>query len=464
MSSMTFFFFFVSILALVFLIVNLILAPHNPKNWIGKSRINWDKLSNSGDALKILIPSHIWKYMSGWTNYSGMVTSQNIYESLIGNRGSKSVLYNYNTVKEQRVDGSCIRYINKKYNLMLKCTLVGFERSYQIKIPSNSINLIRNLSTLESKLDPGHPRRGCHGSSPLLRRGADPSYVTGFTDGEGSFILTIIKDNKYKTGWRVACRFVLSLHKKDLILLNKIKDFFNTGNVFNTGKDASQYRVESLKGLENIINHFDKYPLKTKKQIDYNLFKLAYNLIKNKNHTTKDGLLKLVALKAGMNKGLNNELLIAFPDIVPILIPEIPLNKNIEPFWLTGFTDAEGCFSVVVFKNKTSKYGEAVKLSFILSQSIRDEYLIKSLIEYLGCGYTSLDDKGTIDFKVSNFSSIKDIIIPFFNKYCLYGNKFLDFADFSKVVSLMENKKHLTQEGLDEIKKIRGKMNTNRKQ
>jgi hypothetical protein len=33
-----------------------------------------------------------------------------------------------------------------------------------------------------------------------------------------------------------------------------------------------------------------------------------------------------------MNKGLNNELLIAFPDIVPILIPEIPLNKNIEPF------------------------------------------------------------------------------------------------------------------------------------
>jgi hypothetical protein len=100
-----------------------------------------------------------------------------------------------------------------------------------------------------------------------------------------------------------------------------------------------------------------------------------------------------------------------------------------------------GCFSVVVFKNKTSKYGESEKLSFILTQSIRDEYLIKSLIEYLGCGYTSLDDRGTIDFKVSNFSSIKDIIIPFFNKYSLNGNKFLDFAYFSKVVSLMENKK-----------------------
>ena len=46
-----------------------------------------------------------------------MVTSQNIYESLIGNRGSKSVICEKFAVKEQRVNGSCIRYINKKYNL-----------------------------------------------------------------------------------------------------------------------------------------------------------------------------------------------------------------------------------------------------------------------------------------------------------------------------------------------------------
>ena len=64
-------------------------------------------------------------------------------------------------------------------------------------------------------------------------------------------------------------------------------------------------------------------------------------------------------------------------------------------------------------------YAPLVKLSFILTQSNRDEYLIKSLIEYLGCGNTSLDPRGTIDFKVTNFSSIKDIIVPFFIKYPL---------------------------------------------
>lgn len=105
-----------------------------------------------------------------------------------------------------------------------------------------------------------------------------------------------------------------------------------------------------------------------------------------------------------------------------------------------------------------------MKIGFILTQNIRDEFLIKSLIEYFGCGYISIDKRGTIDFKVSKFSNIKDIIIPFFNKYCLQGKKNLDFLDFSKVVSLMEDRKHLTEKGLNEIKKIRNQMNTSRKE
>jgi len=116
------------------------------------------------------------------------------------------------------------------------------------------------------------------------------------------------------------------------MLLNSIKNFFNTGNVFLMGKDASQYRVESLNGLAIIINHFDKYPLRTKKQADYMLFKLAYNLIINKSHLTKDGLLKLISLKAVINNGLKDELRIAFPDVIPALRPEISLSKDIDPF------------------------------------------------------------------------------------------------------------------------------------
>lgn len=276
-------------------------------------------------------------------------------------------------------------------------------------------------------------------------------------------MLTIIKDKKYKSGWRTVCRFSISLNKKDLNLLNNIKDFFGVGIVSPMGKDSIQYRVESWDNLAVIIKHFDKYPLITQKQGDFLLFKSAYNLIINKCHLTEKGLLELVSLKAVMNRGLSDDLNLAFPNWVLGLRPEVSSVKISDPWWLAGFTDAEGCFSVVIFKSPTSKYGFAVKLSFILTQHTRDEYLIKSLVEYFGCGHISLDKRGTIEFKVTSFSSIKNVIIPFFIKYPLQGKKRLDFDFFNEVVKLMEKKEHLTQEGLSKIEKIKNGMNTKRK-
>lgn len=91
------------------------------------------KLSNSGNFLKLLIPSCSWKTISGWTNYSGKVTSQKMSENEMDNRGSKSVILNDIIVKEQRVDGS---YTG---NSVLRYTLMGFERNYQLKILSKQL-------------------------------------------------------------------------------------------------------------------------------------------------------------------------------------------------------------------------------------------------------------------------------------------------------------------------------------
>jgi hypothetical protein len=49
-----------------------------------------NKLSNSGDTLKLLVPNHNQKIVSGWINYSGMVTSHKMSENSMGYRGSKS--------------------------------------------------------------------------------------------------------------------------------------------------------------------------------------------------------------------------------------------------------------------------------------------------------------------------------------------------------------------------------------
>ena len=109
---------------------------------------------------KSFVLSGIWRYMCGWSNYSGIVISQWMMETEMGYRGSKSNVFTWISsvfVKEQRVDGSwCIEPGPKNKKLMhLRCTLMGFERSYQIRILSKVLHKkeIRFYST-SSGLEP----------------------------------------------------------------------------------------------------------------------------------------------------------------------------------------------------------------------------------------------------------------------------------------------------------------------
>jgi hypothetical protein len=68
------------------------------------------------------------------------------------NRGSKSVLIN--TVKEQRVDGSWLLIMFKTLFRSLRCTLMGFERNYQIKILSKQLTKKKEIFLLPSKINP----------------------------------------------------------------------------------------------------------------------------------------------------------------------------------------------------------------------------------------------------------------------------------------------------------------------
>lgn len=76
----------------------------------------------------------------------------------------------------------------------------------------------------------------------------------------------------------------------------------------NIRKNFVQFRVFSIEDLNIIITHFEQYPLITKKQVDYMLFKEALYLIKNKEHLTFKGLQKIVNIRASMNKGLPESL------------------------------------------------------------------------------------------------------------------------------------------------------------
>jgi len=181
----------------------------------------------------------------------------------------------------------------------------------------------------------------------------DPWFITGFTDAEACFSLRIFRNKELKVGWVVNQSFQISLHQKDKALLEQIQSYFGgIGNITKLGKESLQYSLTSRKDLSIIINHFDKYPLITQKQGDFELFKMAFELIQSKTHLTAEGLAKIVSgagPQASMNKRLSEELKAAFPEILPVPRPTVvgataPEIKELRTNWLAGFTTGEGCF------------------------------------------------------------------------------------------------------------------------
>jgi hypothetical protein len=114
-----------------------------------KSSLWVNTLSNFGELLKLLIPSNIWKYMSGWSNYSGTVISQEICENKMDNRESKSVVgFLPANVKEQRIEGNG----QVKFNTCLRYILSGFERNFSINNQSKQIHKRHFTSTSTKKI------------------------------------------------------------------------------------------------------------------------------------------------------------------------------------------------------------------------------------------------------------------------------------------------------------------------
>lgn len=286
----------------------------------------------------------------------------------------------------------------------------------------------------------------------------NPYYITGFIDGEGCFLINIRPLSGTKIGYHVYLAFKVKLHSRDTALLQNIRNCLHEkGNIIIRKDGYIEYLVFSIKDLEVIINHFEKYPLITQKWSDYQLFKQAFELIKCKQHLTREGLKKALSIKAALNNGLSDKLKIAFPDIVPVLRPKINKPKVLDPDWITGFVDAEGCFHVTLINNS-----KGAGLIFKVTQHARDAELLKKFVDYFKCGryYTSTNTAG--DYVVTKFNDINSEIIPFFYKYPLQSTKALDFYDFKQVAQLMVKKAHLTPQGLTRIKLFRSGMNKGR--
>jgi hypothetical protein len=135
--------------------------------------------------------------------------------------------------------------------------------------------------------------------------------------------------------------------------------------------------------------------------------------MKKKEHLTQDGLNKIVAIKSSLNNGLSESLNTAFPDIVPVNRPVV-LNQEIRDLnWIAGFTSGDGCFWIGISKKSSLKVGESVQLGFKLTQHIRDEALLRCLIDVFGCGYiTKRQSRPNLcEFTIQNNSALIEKVL-----------------------------------------------------
>ena len=310
-----------------------------------------------------------------------MVTSHKMSENEMGYRGSKSEFVSHtDSVKEQRVDGSW-SIKAKSRQMLLRCTLMGFERNYQIKIPTNQLNS-RSFSTLS------------------IHDKINPWFITGFSDAEASFILSMYKYDNSKMKWRVTPNFSIHIHNKDIAILESIRNTFGVGKVRKNSSSTAVFRVDNIQELQVIVDHFDKYSLIGAKVSDFLLFKQCYDLIKQKQHLTQEGLEKIVALKSNLNKGLTDNIMEAYPKFKPVARPHYNFTDIPDPFWISGIVSGDSTFCVSIEKS-TNKIGR-VRLIFGTCLHIKDKALLIGIANYFNI--LEVSKQSAVDFNNNIFS------------------------------------------------------------
>ncbi len=133
--------------------------------------------------------------------------------------------------------------------------------------------------------------------------------------------------------------------------------------------------------------------------------------------------------------------------------------------WITGYVDGEGCFSVSLFRNKTTKFGWQVFPEFVVTQGEKSKESLKVLKNFFKCGKVYVNkrydnhNENLYRFCVRSKKELSEIIIPFFKEHNLKTAKKEDFKIFAKIIEMMNANKHSELDGIKKIARLIEKMN-----
>ena len=132
-------------------------------------------------------------------------------------------------------------------------------------------------------------------------------YFSGFTDGEGSFNVSLRRRPDHAMGWQVVPTFNVS--QKELYILAQFRQLLGCGRL-QSRPDGIYYYVVSnpLSLTERVIPFFERFPfLSQRKKKNFSIFKQIIRLMMEKKHLTVEGLQQIMVLRETLNEGIGRK-------------------------------------------------------------------------------------------------------------------------------------------------------------
>lgn len=247
-------------------------------------------------------------------------------------------------------------------------------------------------------------------------------WFIGFMEGDGSF--TIGKKN-----------LEIVITQKEKEVLEKIVKELNIGSVTLQSKKLNYYRWISRKDREIYLLCllFNGNLVLLKRLIKFNLFLNRFN----------ERLLK------------NKQLIINLKYYCKLL--------SINNSWISGFTDAEGCFSISILNSNTNAY----RLRYLIAQKWEfNKYVLEEINkEFSKYNNNILIGKvnqhsieNNYELRINGLKNCK-FLINYFDKYLLLSKKFISYNKWKDVMYMIEKGDHLDLIKRIKIKKLCKKIN-----
>ena len=133
-------------------------------------------------------------------------------------------------------------------------------------------------------------------------------------------------------------------------------------------------------------------------------------------------------------------------------------QERLEPDWVVGFTEGEGCFRVSINRQPKMSTGWQVLPEFRLVQHKRNKATLQKLQKFFGAGSVVVNHGTRLELRIRKLDDLMKAV-AFFERHNFHTTKQSDFRIFAQILSMMESREHLTHEGLAKIAKLAWKIN-----